>query len=172
MKAGPAPQITLRWLLTRWKRQRGYCPIFRVKMAMKGPLGATIDQIEPGKGYTRRNTQLVTHCGNGFKGGMTMRETRQLRRQILGVLAALLLLVAIDPAAAQTPRRLERARSVHRLWPRPPGLRRAAELQGAARHVRPTARRDHGRTLRARPARPQRRAQRLADDHVRQPRHR
>jgi hypothetical protein len=88
MKAGPAPQITLRWLLTRWKRQRGYCPIFRVKMAMKGPLGATIDQIEPGKGYTRRNTQLVTHCGNGFKGGVTMRETRQLRRQILGVLAA------------------------------------------------------------------------------------
>ena len=85
MKAGPAPQITLRWL------------------AMKGPLGATIDQIEPGKGYTRRNTQLVTHCGNGFKGGMTMRETRQLRRQILGVLAALLLLAAIDPAAAQTP---------------------------------------------------------------------
>ena len=84
MKAGlPAPQITLAWMLKRWKRQRGYCPIFRVKMEMSGPLGVTSDRIDPKKGYTRRNTQLVTKCGNAFKGVMSMRETRQLLRKIL-----------------------------------------------------------------------------------------
>ena len=78
----PAPQITLSWLLQQWKRQRGRCPIFRIKMEMTGPISVTLDQIEPGKGYTRRNTQLVTKCGNAFKGNMTMQETRRLRRKI------------------------------------------------------------------------------------------
>ena len=78
----PPPQITLAWKLEQWKRQRGYCPIFRVKMEMSGPLGVTTDKIDPKKGYTRNNTQLVTKCGNAFKGTMTMRETRLLLRKL------------------------------------------------------------------------------------------
>jgi hypothetical protein len=78
----PAPTITLRWLEQRWRQQRGIFPIFRLPMDTIGPLGATLDQIEPGKGYTRRNTQIVAKAANAFKGNMTMRETRALLRKI------------------------------------------------------------------------------------------
>jgi hypothetical protein len=78
----PPPQITLRWLQKQWKRQRGICPIFRLKMEMNGPLGVTLDQIKPGKGYTRSNTILVAAAANALKGNRTMRETRALLRKI------------------------------------------------------------------------------------------
>jgi hypothetical protein len=65
--------------------QRGICPIFHLKMTLKGPLGVTLDQIDPGKLYTRKNTQLVALSANAFKGVMTMRETRALLRAVRGV---------------------------------------------------------------------------------------
>lgn len=78
----PAPTITLPWLEKQWQRQRGVCPIFRLPLDTSGPLGATLDQIGPGKGYTRSNTQMVAKAANAFKGNMTMREARTLLRRI------------------------------------------------------------------------------------------
>jgi hypothetical protein len=78
----PKPQVTVPWLLKAWKRQRGICPIFHLKITLDGPLGPTLDQIEPGKLYTRKNTQIVAKAANAFKGTMTMKETRSLLRKV------------------------------------------------------------------------------------------
>jgi hypothetical protein len=87
IRGNPKPQVTVRWLLKLWQRQRGICPIFHLKMTMKGSLGVTLDQIKPGKFYTRKNTQLVAQAANAFKGTMTMQETRSLLRSIKRVSA-------------------------------------------------------------------------------------
>jgi hypothetical protein len=51
-------------------------------MQTSGPLGVTLDQINPGNGYTCNNTQLVAAAANAMKGNMTMREARALLRKI------------------------------------------------------------------------------------------
>ena len=59
IRGNPKPQVTVRWLLKLWQRQRGICPIFHLKMTMKGSLGVTLAMSK-----TRRNT-----CTMKFKLG-------------------------------------------------------------------------------------------------------
>lgn len=66
-----------------WERQRGRCALTGVMMEMRGPHGVTLDRIDPTRGYYRDNVVLVTLRANQAKGNMTMREFRQLCRQVL-----------------------------------------------------------------------------------------
>jgi hypothetical protein len=80
----PQPQITLASLSKMWDRQRGRCALTGTPMEMSGSFSATIDRINPTRGYCRDNVVLVTLRANQAKGNMTMREFRRLCRQVLG----------------------------------------------------------------------------------------
>src|SRR5262245_2386250 len=79
----PAPQITLAWLQRQWERQGGRCAWTGAKMEMSGPLGVTLDRINPARFYQRDNVVLATMGANRAKGDMTTLEFRRLCRQVL-----------------------------------------------------------------------------------------
>jgi hypothetical protein len=80
---GPAPQVTPLWLARLWQRQRGRCYWTGVPLELNGPNGATLDRINPVRGYQRDNVVLATRRANAAKGDMTVREFRDLCRLVL-----------------------------------------------------------------------------------------
>lgn len=71
--------ITLDDLFYLWDRQDGKCAISRIPMTYtmgegRTPTNVSIDQIEPSKGYTLQNIQLVCMAVNQIKSDMSMEE--------------------------------------------------------------------------------------------------
>lgn len=74
--------ITLEFLLALWKRQKGICPYSKKKMILpmfaralrNSPLCASLDRINPSKGYTQDNVQFTTQFVNLGKCKYNSRE--------------------------------------------------------------------------------------------------
>jgi hypothetical protein len=81
----PVPQITVPGLLKMWERQHGRCALTDVALKLSGPHGATLDRINPKRGYQRDNVVSVSKRANQAKGDMTIREFRQLCRRVLAI---------------------------------------------------------------------------------------
>jgi hypothetical protein len=79
----PMPRITKAYLVKLFEQQDGHCALTGVPLRMGGPHGVTIDRINPARGYTHRNIQLVTKQANAAKSNMTMAEFRRVCRKVL-----------------------------------------------------------------------------------------
>lgn len=64
--------ITLEYLLELWENQKGICPYTKVKMNLpesvdatrNSPKCASLDRIDPSKGYIKGNVQFITQFVN------------------------------------------------------------------------------------------------------------
>lgn len=79
----PRPEFTVEDLIRLWEKQRGLCALTGAPLEMSGPNGATLDRRDPKRYYTHRNVLIVTSRANRAKSDMTMREFRDLCRQVL-----------------------------------------------------------------------------------------
>lgn len=71
-----------------WSKQNGLCALSGIPMTHKIYAGKintnlSIDRIDPNKGYTRNNAQLVCSCVNMMKGMLTIEELIQFCKAIL-----------------------------------------------------------------------------------------
>lgn len=75
-KGLPEPTITDMELYAMYKEQNGRCSLTGVELSLERthPLCLSLDQIEPSKGYTPSNTQLVAWCVNFAKGKLSQRD--------------------------------------------------------------------------------------------------
>lgn len=65
--------LTEEYLYNLFKAQQGKCALLGYEMSVerKQPLSLSLDQIDPGQGYTVGNVQWVTWVANRAKGDMT-----------------------------------------------------------------------------------------------------
>jgi hypothetical protein len=73
----PKIDIDLPYLERLWRRQGGCCSLTGAPLEARGPFGATIDRVNPARGYPKRNVKLVGRSANAAKHGMTPAEFRQ-----------------------------------------------------------------------------------------------
>lgn len=68
-----------------YSKQRGLCSATGIRMALSSwePLSISIDQIAPGRGYTKDNARFVIHAFNQAKGNMMDRDFELLCRYFL-----------------------------------------------------------------------------------------
>lgn len=77
-KNGIPFDLTVEWAEKNWT---GFCSLTGIKFEQRqdgntGPLprSASIDKIDPHKGYVQDNCRFILHCVNSFKGTMTDEE--------------------------------------------------------------------------------------------------
>ncbi|CAB4164257.1 hypothetical protein UFOVP826_16 [uncultured Caudovirales phage] len=81
--------INQEWAKLRWT---GYCELTGVEFVKSSyrqgtnPFSATIDRIEPQKGYTPDNCRFIANCVNAFKSTMTDRQMLSMAKIICLVL--------------------------------------------------------------------------------------
>lgn len=85
---GRSFDITKEDLCDLWKKQNGLCALSGIPMTYEMDNGriytnVSIDQIDPGKGYTKDNTQLVCMGVNQMKSDLSMPELLFLCKQVL-----------------------------------------------------------------------------------------
>lgn len=99
--------IDARYLASLLQNQNGLCALTRVQLTFaKGvghiPTNASIDRIDPNKGYTKDNVQLVACQVNTMKSNLDIRELAHWCRSVLDGLSSLLPPVPTTPASGLT----------------------------------------------------------------------
>lgn len=87
-KYGERKEISPEFLQKLYEKQNGLCAISGIEMsyvAGQGRIGTniSIDRIDPDKGYTQDNIQLVTCDVNRIKGVLSMNELYELCTNII-----------------------------------------------------------------------------------------
>jgi hypothetical protein len=88
-KAGLPFDIDAQFLRILLRDQRGLCAISRVRLTFAKGEGhvqtnASIDRIDPHRGYTRDNVQLIAYHVNAMKSNLSLHELAAWCRLILG----------------------------------------------------------------------------------------
>ena len=88
-----AYDIDVRWLAFILRKQNGLCALSRVPLTFTKGAGhvstnASIDRIDPNKGYTRENVQLVAHQVNTMKSNRSISELAEWCRLVLAGLGS------------------------------------------------------------------------------------
>lgn len=80
--------ITKEDLMELWNKQEGKCAISKLPMTYtmdngRNPYNISVDQINPSKGYTKDNIQLVCMCVNQLKSDFDMETVINICKNIL-----------------------------------------------------------------------------------------
>lgn len=75
-------------LIDLWNKQEGKCAISKIPMTFnmdsgRNPYNVSVDQIDPAKGYTKDNIQLVCMCVNQLKSDFNMEIIINVCKSIL-----------------------------------------------------------------------------------------
>lgn len=78
--------LTLEYMLSIWEEQNGICNYSGVELVRYYPKGTTtdhrylasLDRIDPSKGYIKGNIQFISACMNFMKHTMTDKDTHEL----------------------------------------------------------------------------------------------
>jgi hypothetical protein len=85
----PIDPLTVEDLMRKWFSQRGLCALSGIRMTWApghhGPTATSIsiDRIDWALGYTDRNTRLICHCINSFRGRMSDAELLVVTRALV-----------------------------------------------------------------------------------------
>lgn len=93
---GYITDITIEYLKQLWEKQNGTCPYTKIKMEIsrtstdkdikKTPIKASLDRIDPSKGYIKGNVEFVCYCVNVMKNDFTKEQMMNFINQIKSVI--------------------------------------------------------------------------------------
>lgn len=83
-------ELTVDYLMYLWNKQQGKCALSGIKMTTflchgRTPTNVSVDRIDPNKGYTMDNVQLVCMACNQMKNDLTIDELYHFCKQITSV---------------------------------------------------------------------------------------